>query len=463
LRLAALRLLCWVLPAWPAALFVISGARRRLAVLLALWLALGVVRMLSARRARPRSTPIYVAHLALCGVPLVLFSFWLLAGPVATVGSVTLVAASCVLLLLCDTLWIRFGHRTAGWGWLDAVVLPAMSILVALLASEIGAAMLLSGAPFGANVAANSPDRSYWYVVHKADAGGDELATTYGFLGPEPAPSYAGLRVVVIGDSIPDADRAVNFPKIAQALFADAKSRRTEIEIVNAAISSYSLEQIKRFYTERLVGLRHDILVVSLYLDDINRELRYRKQNYLYTPSWPEWMQDVYYRSFVCRTFLNAAGFEESTFLLYRTRGKADSLPAAIRALDEIRAQATRRGAVMAIFNVPIFDWPDVLPTSAAYRFRDMNAAFESWARDRGVHYRDVLPVLVGRDIRPLRRGPTNIHFSEEGHRLVGAEFQRFLDGVIDDDEALRDRARPARRMLTPQHQREGTPTPVSR
>ena len=437
--LRAARLLCWVLPAWPAALFLLGGARRRLAVLLAVWLALAVARILAARRARP--TPIYVAHLALCGIPLVLSSFWLLAGPVATVGSTTLVAASCVLLLLCDALWARFGHRTSGWGWLDAVVLPVTSVLVALLASEIGAAVLLPGDPFGANVAANSPDRSYWYIVRKADTGGDELATTYGFLGPEPAASYAGLRVLVIGDSIPDASRAVNFPKVAQALLADAKSGRAEIEIVNAAISSYSLEQIRRFYTERLAGLRHDVLVVSLYLDDINRELRYRKQNYLYTPSWPEWMQDLYYRSFVGRTLLNAAGFVENTFLLYRTRGYADSLPAALRALDEIRAQATRRGAVVAIFNVPIFDWPDVLPTSGAYRYRDMNAAFEGWARDRRVHYRDVLPVLVGRDIRPLRRSPISIHFSDEGHRLVGAELKQLLDEVVDD-EALRDRGR---------------------
>jgi hypothetical protein len=98
----------------------------------------------------------------------------------------------------------------------------------------------------------------------------------------------------------------------------------------------------------------------------------------------------------------------------------------------------------VAILNVPIFDWPEVLATDSAYRFGDINTIIEKWARDRRIHYHNLLPVLIGRDIRQLRRSPISIHFNEEGHRLVGAEFKRFIEEVMDD-EKLRSRPKPHR------------------
>jgi lysophospholipase L1-like esterase len=435
--LPAVRLLCWLLPAWPGTLYVLTGSRRRLAVLLVVWLALALTRVMAWRRSAYHPLSIYVSHLALCCVPGVLSSVWLLAGPVNSAGSITLVAWSILLLPACDTLWSAFGELTSRWNWSDAVVLPTIALVVALVAFEVVAGPILYRDPFGGTVSTNSTDRSYWYVVRKVDASGAELASTYGFVGPEPMPTYTGLRVLIIGDSIPAAGLPVNFPKVAAALFTQEGAGR--VEIVNAAVSGYSLEQMKRFYIERLASLRHDVLVVSFYVDDIDRELRYRKRNYFYTPSWPEWMQDVYYRCFVCRSLLTASGVTENTFLLYRTRGRLESVPAALQALDAIYAQATKRGVAVAILNIPMFNWPDVLATASTYRFSDINAIIETWARDRNVHYHDLLPALVGRDIRPLRRSDTDIHFSDEGHRLVGPELKRLLDDVIAR-ERLHDR-----------------------
>jgi lysophospholipase L1-like esterase len=398
-------------------------------VLIAAWVALALIRIAYSGRGRGSSTSLYASHMVAASIPVVLSLGWLWAGPMKAAGSVTLVACASLLPPACDTLWAWAGDRTGDWGWWDAVILPAISIGVALTAFEVAGATVLSSNVFGDSVATNSPDRSYWYVVRKADSSGAERASTYGFIGPQPAPTYVGLRVLVIGDSIPDASREVNFPKVAAALFAEREEG--PVEIVNAAIAAYSLEQMKRFYAERLSTLRHDILVITFYLDDINRELRYRKRNQLYTPSWPEWMQDVYYRCFVCRTLLTAAGFTENTFLLYRTRGREESVPAALKTLDQIRAYAGERGAVVALLNVPIFDWPDVLATSQSYRFNGINQVVEAWVRDRGVYYRDLLPALVGRDIRGLRRGDRNIHFNEQGHRLVGAELKALVDTVI--------------------------------
>jgi lysophospholipase L1-like esterase len=433
----AVRWVCWLLPAWPAALLLVAGSARRLFVLVLVWLALAVTRVVASRR-RPYGCPkaIYVSHLALCSVPLVLSSVWFFAGPTTKGAAVTMLAATSLLVPVVDTLWSALGDVTTRWTWSDAVVLPAISVAVALLAFEFVAGPVLYPNPFGTDLAAaNSPDRSYWYIVRKIDANGVNLATSYGFLGPEPALDYTGLRVVVLGDSIPAASHPVNFPRAAQALFTEQDAGR--VEIFNAAFPGYSLEQMKRFYVERLAGLRHDIVVVSFYVDDINRELRYRKENYYYTPGWPEWMQDVYYRCFVCRAVVDASG---QTFLDYRARGRHESVPAALRTLDEIRAEAAKRGAVVAMLNVPFFNWPDVLATASDYRYGDINAIVEAWARDRNVRYHDVLPALVGRDIRHLRRAADDIHFNEAGHRLVGAELKRLLDDVIAH-ERLHDRA----------------------
>jgi hypothetical protein len=176
-------------------------------------------------------------------------------------------------------------------------------------------------------------------------------------------------------------------------------------------------------------------LIVSFYVDDINRERRYRKKNYMYTPSWPEWMQDVYYGCFFCKSFLNLSGFTDSTFLYYRTQSYEDSFSSALKILDEIRGTAESRGAKFALFNIPRFDWADVLTEISKYNFLEMNKKLEEWCRKKGISYHDILPSLIGKDIRQLRMSNGNIHFNDLGHQIVGVELKNFLDTLIASED----------------------------
>jgi hypothetical protein len=75
------------------------------------------------------------------------------------------------------------------------------------------------------------------------------------------------------------------------------------------------------------------------------------------------------------------------------------------------------------------------------YRFGEFNTIVETWAGDRRVSYHDLLPALVGRDIRQLRRSSVSIHFTDDGHRLVAVELKRLVEQAMDDTR-LRTRVR---------------------
>lgn len=79
---------------------------------------------------------------------------------------------------------------------------------------------------------------------------------------------------------------------------------QSSVTIINGSMPAYSTDQIARFYKERLNSLPHKILVFVFHLDEVNRELSYRKNHVLYSPKWPEWRQD-----FTIMDAIAASGF----------------------------------------------------------------------------------------------------------------------------------------------------------
>ena len=434
----SLRFVSLIAPAIPAPLLFYlhrSLINKRVAAFLVAWLTLVVATLLIARYHSSRSPqrphgPIYVSYFVMCFTPVLLSGIWLVSGPFLHSASLTICAVSSLLPLSFTVVWEILNRHSSTLRWTDGVLLPVISFAVTLLALEAIVTKFLTVDHFGGDATANSADRSYWYIVRKMDANGANLANSFGFLGPEPAADPSGIRVLLIGDSIPAAGRSINFPQVAQASFEDT-GRRGQIEIVNASQAGYSFEQMKRYYSERLSNLEHHVLLVSFYIDDVNRELRYRKGNYLYTPSWPEWMQDVYYKCALCNALLYVSGFRDHSFLQYRKRSREDSLPSALKTLDEMREIAAKRGAVLAVFNIPRFNWSGVLTKASDYRFSDMNRRLEAWCKERDIYYRDVLPALLGRDVEEFRIDARDIHFNDLGHQAVGAELKDFLDTVV--------------------------------
>jgi len=223
-----------------------------------------------------------------------------------------------------------------------------------------------------------------------------------------------------------------NYVTATQTLYDDA-GHHGEVDVLNAGQKGYSLDQIKRYYEEMLQDIPYQVLVVGFYLDDISRELRYRKNNYLYTPTWSEWMQDVYYGCQTGRLVLNVAGFTDQNFQMYRTRSHMRSLPDALQLLEAIHQVAERRGTTTVVFNLPVTRWRSVLPDTAEYDLIALNRAVEEWCRMKGMYYFDALPAFVGKDISEYRVSDTDFHFSDKGHRLVAAELKNFLDSLPGD------------------------------
>jgi hypothetical protein len=393
-----------------------------------IWLVGVIAVVISARKcreafARPRGA--FLGYLGGACVPALLTGVWLFSGPYLHRGSLELFAASCLLPLTLCALWNPVFQPHAIRASRIELALPPISVLAAIVAFGAATQWLFGRDPFRGGLAVTSPDRSYWYISRLLRPDGTNAANSYGFLGPEPAKVPEATRILLIGDSIPAAGRPVNFVDVAEKLHARATGRR--IELLNASVPAFSLEQIRNYYSDKLRGLPHDALIVSFYLDDINRELRYRKNNYLYTPSWPEWMQDVYYSCWLCRSLLGLRRFSENTFLWYRTKSYADSFPRALGILSDIQHIAKERGARLAVINVPRFNWPSVLADPAGYEFAHFHRQVERWCRDRNVAYLDLLPALASRDIRDLRISDADLHFNDDGHRLVGEKLAEFI------------------------------------
>ena len=376
---------------------------------------------------RPRG--VFLGYLGGACVPALLTGVWLFSGPYLHRGSLQLFAASCLLPLMLCSLWNFVFQRHAVRASRIELALPPISVLVAIVVFGVATQWLFGRDPFRGGLAVTSPDRSYWYISRLLRPDGTNAANSYGFLGPEPVKVPEATRILLVGDSIPAAGRPVNFVGVAEKLYAQTTGRR--IEVLNASMPAFSLEQIRNYYSDKLRGLRHDALIVSFYLDDVNRELRYRKNNYLYTPSWPEWMQDVYYNCWLCRSLLGLRGFNENTFLFYRTKSYAESFPGALGILSDIQHIAQERGARFAVINVPRFNWPSVLADPAVYEFAHFHRQVEQWCRHRNVAYLDLLPAFASRNIRDLRISEADLHFNDDGHRLVGEKLVEFIAPLV--------------------------------
>jgi hypothetical protein len=355
---------------------------------------------------------------------------WYFAGPYPDPVSFRIFAITSLSPLLFHIVWIIIiGNLSVRPVWEGAFLLPTILVLVVVVTFEVVKRNYLMDDIFGENTTINSPDRSYWYIVRKDGPDGENLANSYGFLSPEPNKDFTGERVLLIGDSMAGPELPYNYVKAAQTLY-DNEGRRGEVEILNAGQKGYSLDQIKRYYEEKLQEIPHKVLAISFSLDDINRELRYRKNNYLYTPAWPEWMQDVYYGCQTCKLFLNVAGFTDSAFHMYRTRSHLNSLSDALRLLDAIHQIAEENGTTTAVFNLPILNWHSVLSDTADYDLIALNRAVKDWCRIKGISYYDVLPAFIGKDIRQYRVSETDYHFNDRGQRLVAVELKNYLDGL---------------------------------
>ena len=416
----------------------------RCIIFLVLWAGLGAASILIRRHSsqqlsRWNFVSVYISYSILSIVPAILFGIWLFSCPYVHTKTFIIFAASSLIPLVFNLIWDMMPEKLcAKLNWTNNFLLPVTSVLVGLVIVEIASSQyLLLTDPCKKNLVANSLDRSYWYYISFRKSDGSELAiNSYGFIGPEPNVNYSGTRMLLIGDSMPAANMNsvnINFPMIAQAIYEDEGLKR-QIEILNASFAGYSLEQIMRYYAEKLKGLQHNILILSFYVNDINRELRYSKNNRLYTPSWPEWMQDTYYRCFLWRLLLNQIGFRDETFLVYtKQQSYEDAFPSALKVLDELHVLTQSRGSKFAIFNIPRLR-RGVLTETSSYQFLEMNHYIENWCSKNKVAYYDVLPSLVGKDTKQLFISDTDPHFSDFGHKVVGIQLKNFIDALISTD-----------------------------
>ena len=310
----------------------------------------------------------------------------------------------------------------AGNHWTKTLLMPVLSGTFSLLIAD--AVLTLTQSPiWEAATRTNDPSRRYWYFNPSQPS--DREATSYGFLGSEPDTSFKGTRVLLIGDSMPAAGYDYNFPGAAETLL---RSEGNSIRVVNAGMGGYSLEQIKLFYEERLHTLPHDILVLSFYIDDINRSLRYVRGNVTYTPSWPQWLQDIYYFSTVGKGLLHLCGTNDHEIQTTRTATYQEAFPEALTILDEIRLLCHKRGVKFAVFNVPRCTWSDRLTSRADYPTLEYDLALADWCRKKNVPYKSALDPFLGKPIMEYMISQKDRHYNHAGHTLVANELSVFLD-----------------------------------
>jgi hypothetical protein len=376
-------------------------------------------------------------YLTLLAILVLLVAVWVFSSPVVgkRLFALFLVTASFPLMFfLAWEVWLE--ARLAEVSWVVVLILPTVSASLTLILIEIVGQTFLKPDLFNGGLAVSNPDRRYWYYVRYM-IDGKNRANDFGFPGRMPSQQPSGRRVLLIGDSIPLAGLPGSFPSIAQDEYNRIYKPERALEIVNASMTAFSVEQIYLFYAERLKGLPHDYLVFSFYIDDVNRELRYRKNNYLYSPVWPEWQQDVYFRCYLCGLTLNLLGVSDTGFLTYRPRTFREAFPRALSILKEARALAESRGARFAVINIPRFTWSGVLPHTDAYEFTDMNKVLEAWCRAERVPYFDTLPLLVGKDVSTFRKSETDIHFNDVGHRVIGTGLVDFFASLTGDSKTM--------------------------
>jgi hypothetical protein len=376
------------------------------------------------------------------GLPAAVLATWELASPRPHEGirhGLLVVSMLPALTLVCCVHAPRAAERSLQPA---SALLVLISISLVVLGVEIAWQIVGEPSPQGMPSISNA-DRSYWTYRPGSTSelhGVRHRFNSWGLRGPEPGSFESGsgaLRVLVLGDSIPFGGGLPEpqvFPWLAEKRIRERGRIPRPVEIVNASLPGYGTEQIRNLYLQHLADLPHDWVVLVQYVDDVNRELKYKKDDRIYTPSWPEWMQDSYHRVRIWRAVLTLLGFGEKDFQLYRRRTREEAWPAAIGFIEEIRDEVERRGARFAIFDVPRFKWRSRLESVEDYAFIALDRELEAYCRERGVPYRSVLPALAGRDIRPLRMSAGDIHFNRSGHALVADEFASFVETILRED-----------------------------
>ena len=313
----------------------------------------------------------------------------------------------------------------------DAAVALGMTLLLLSL-FEVGLRSLSNREPGDdRNSAVNADDGDYWYY-ETVMKDGRNIANSWGFLGPEPArdAATAGRSVLVIGDSIP-----------ASALLDDsfvgrAAKAHPDLVFLNAALKGYSLEQIKLLYEKRLEGLRPALVILVFYIDDVNRELRYVDANRMYNPLFPLEVQRAIASCRTCRLLFTALAIPRRPLLSTRSRSYEDRFSRALEVVSEIEAIASSRGARLAVFNVPRFNWRGALASEDAYAHEHLNQKLEAHAGRLGLSYYDLTSDLVGQEIGELRISSSDIHFNARGHEFVAELFGDFVASLEATSEA---------------------------
>ena len=376
---------------------------------------------------------IFWGFLTLLFIPSILVGIWVFSSPHIPIRIFGLFSLTSFFPLGFFLGWeLIIKKLVAGTSGVNLFVLPVSSGLLTLILFEVFFGSGLRKPDLVQNkLAVNSPDRSYWYYARYKE-NGVERANSYGFVGPEPNPQIPDARVLIIGDSIPAAERHPrNFPTISQEEFNKEFHQEGKLEIINASIAAYSVEQIYLYYSEKLRDLPHNYLIFSFYLDDVNRNFRYRKINRLYSPDWAEWQQDVYWQCYLCRRLLSLCNVSDHLFLNYRKRSYEEAFPEALGILEKTRLLAKSRGAKFAVLNIPRFTWEGVLPNVEKYQNFEMNKALERWYICKGVSCYDTLPLLIGKEVSTIRRSKTDIHFTYLGHQVVGLGLKDYLASLI--------------------------------
>ncbi len=369
----------------------------------------------------------YVSYWLISVIPFVAALLYYSMSPVAKSSLITVVAFTSLLPLLFDVLWVLLLNRHMPDDRVfGAVAISILTIVVSVVLVDAVAKKLLDRTSGSSIAVRNSEDRRYWY--YSGDAGDG----AYGMYSAPPKTGINPNYILVLGDSMPAARREKNFVAVAESLIKEQLAA-TNISLLNAGMAGFSLEQIELFYKGNLLSLRPRprVVVLAFYLDDINRELRYRKGPHLYSPIWPEWMQDIYYRCLACRAGLNLAGFSHLDFQYYRTRTYREALPSALETLGSITALARHNGAVPLIINVPMMVWKSPIAATADYHAIWFNNTIERWAAANDVPYVDAVSGFL--HVQPGRFviSSSDHHFNDAGHEVIGQILARALVPIL--------------------------------
>jgi hypothetical protein len=282
----------------------------------------------------------------------------------------------------------------------------------------------------------------------------------------------AAWRVVLIGDSFTEGV-GVRWEDTFAGIAERALASRG-IEVLNAGVASFSpilyLRRV-RDLVER-VGLRFDHLVVLLDVGDIQDEVTYTLDAHGDVVSREarrlreERANQVYGRPFFLRSLAVRQALRHHTILLGRLYALADALftrgprRAAAWTVDRqafgdygregLASARTHMNALRELLTehgigltVAVYPWPDQVLMGD----RDSMQAFfwRAWAAEKGAGFIDYFPRFVGRgDPREaVRRDfiPGDIHWNEEGHRIVAEVLVEHLLAIAPrGSEARRSR-----------------------